>query len=70
MPEILLLMGLRGLLVHDKFSLMQVHDMLRIRPISHCVDISYVFLYLTFRPLDISINAFKVLTLLITYTHL
>ena len=34
--------------MRDKFSLLQVNHMLRIRSISHCMDISYVFLYLIF----------------------
>ena len=37
---------------------------------SHCVDISYVFLYLIFRHLDIPIDAIKISTLFITYTPL
>ena len=49
----LLLMGVRGLqdhLVHDNLSLIKVNQILKMRSFSHCVDISYVFLYLIFRP--------------------
>ena len=44
-----------------------VNHILRIISISHCVDISYVFLYLVFRPF-IFIDAIKTVTLFITYT--
>ena len=47
---ILLLMQVRGWIVHDNFSLIQRNHILRIRSISHCVDISYIFLYLISRP--------------------
>ena len=46
----LLLMGVRGLIVHDNLSLIKVNQILKMRSFSHCVDISYVFLYLIFRP--------------------
>ena len=35
--------------MHDNFSFIQVNHILRVRSISHCVDIRYVFLYLIFR---------------------
>ena len=53
--------------MHDNFILIQVNYMPRIISISHWVDISYVFLYLIFRPL-IFIDAIKTVTLFITYT--
>ena len=34
-------MGVREWIVYDKFNLIQV-NILRIRSISHCVDISYI----------------------------
>ena len=52
-----------GWIVHDNFSLIQVNDKLQIRSISHCVDISYVFLYQIFR-LFIFIDAIKTVTCL------
>ena len=61
------------LIVHDNFSLIQVNHILRMRSISHCVDISCAFLYLISRYLDerfISIDAVKTVTLFITYAHL
>ena len=70
LPPLLLLMGVRGWIVHDKFSLIQVNHILRIRSISHCVDIIYVFLYLVFKHLDTYIDTIKIVTLFITYTHL
>ena len=48
--------------MHDNFSLIQVNDILRVRSIFHCVDISYVFLYFMFRPF-IFIDAIKTITL-------
>ena len=39
----------------------------KIISISHCLDISYVFLYVIFRPV-IFIDAIKTVTLFITYT--
>ena len=54
--------------VNDKFSLIHVNHILRIRSIFHCVDISYVFLYLIFRHF-ISIDAIKIVTLFITHTY-
>ena len=44
------------------------NKILRIRSISHCVDIIYVSLYLIFRRVDISIDAIKIVTLFITDT--
>ena len=35
--------------MRDKFTLLQENHMLRIRSISHCMDINYIFLYLIFR---------------------
>ena len=61
-------MGVRGGILHDKVSLIQVNRILRIRSISHCVDISYVFLYLKFKHF-ISIDAVKAVNLSITFTH-
>ena len=63
-------MGVREWIVHDKFSFMQVNHILRIRSISHCVDIIYVFLYLAFKHLDIYIDTIKIVTLFIAYTQL
>ena len=59
-----------GGIVYDKFSLIQVNHMLRVISISHFVDISYLVLYLISRHLNISIDATKLVTLFITYTHL
>ena len=53
--------------MHDNFIFTQVNHTLRIISISHCVDISYVFLYLIFRPF-IFIDAIKTVALFITYT--
>ena len=44
-----------------------VNNILRIISISHCVDISYVFPYLIFRPF-LFIDSIKSVTLFITYT--
>ena len=63
-------MGVREWIVHDKFSFMQVNHILRIRSMSHCVDIINVFLYLVFKHLDIYIDVIKIVTMFITYTHL
>ena len=52
----------------EKFSLIQVNNILRIRSISHCVDISHVFLYLILRHF-IFMNTIKTVTLFITYIH-
>ena len=53
--------------MHDNLILIQVNHILRIISISNCVDISYVFLYLIFKPF-IFIDAIKTVTLFITYT--
>ena len=42
-------------------------NILGIISISHCVDISYIFLYLIFRPF-IFIDAIKTVTVFVTYT--
>ena len=52
--------------MHDNFSPIQVNHILRITSISHCMDISYVFLHLIFR-IFIFIDAIKTVTLFITY---
>ena len=44
-----------------------VKHILKIISISHCLDISYVFLYLIFRPF-IFIDSIKTIMLFITYT--
>ena len=44
-----------------------VNNILRIISISHCVDISYVFPYLIFRPF-LFIDSIKSVTLFVTYT--
>ena len=46
---ILLLIGVWELIVHGNFSLIQANHILKMRWISHYVDITYVFLYLIFR---------------------
>ena len=66
---ILLLMRVWVLIGHDNFSIIQEIHILRMRSVSHYVDISYFFLYPVFRPF-MFINAIKTVTLLITYTHL
>ena len=48
---------------------MDVINVWSLLSISHCVDISYVFLYLIFRPF-VFIDKIKTVTLFITYTHL
>ena len=53
--------------MHDNFILIQVNHILSIISNSHCVDLSYVFLYIIFRPF-IFIYAIKTVTLFITYT--
>ena len=53
--------------MHDNFILLQVNHILRVISISHSVDISYVFIYLIFRPF-IFIDMIKTVTLLIAYT--
>ena len=53
--------------MHDNLILIQVNHILRIISISNCVDISYVFLYLIFKPF-MFIDAIKTVTLFITYT--
>ena len=65
---ILLLMRVWVLIGHDNFSIIQEIHILRMRSVSHYVDISYFFLYPVFRPF-MFINAIKTVTLLITYTH-
>ena len=52
----------------EKLSLIQVNNILRIRPISHCVDIIHVFLYLILRHF-IFMNTIKTVTLFITCIH-
>ena len=54
--------------MHDNVILIQVNHMLRIKSVSHGVDISYVFLYAIFRPF-IFIDVIKIVTLFITYSH-
>ena len=44
-----------------------VKHILKLISISHCLDISYVFLYLIFRPF-IFIDSIKTITLFITFT--
>ena len=53
LPPLLLLIGMQAWIGHDKFSLIQVNHILKIRLISHCVEIVYVFLYLVLKQLDI-----------------
>ena len=60
-------MEVRGLTVHDNLSLIQVNHTLRIRSISQCVEINYVFIYLIFRP-SIFTYAIETVTPFITYT--
>ena len=69
LTPILPLIRVRGWIVNDNFSLIQVNHILRIRSISHCLDISHVFLYLIFRHFKF-IDAIKTVTLFMTYTHL
>ena len=52
----------------EKINLMQVNNILRIRSISHCVDISHVLLYLILRHF-IFMNILKAVTLFMTYIH-
>ena len=59
-----------GIIVHDNFSLLKVNLTLRIKSISHCVDISYIFLYLIFRPFIHTLDTIKTVTLFVKYTHL
>ena len=44
------------------------NHILRIRSISHNMDIIYLFLYLIFRHLDTSTDAIKIVTLFMAYT--
>ena len=67
--RVLLLIVVQEWIMHDQFNLIQVNHILRIRSISHCVEIIYVFLYLIFRHLDISMDVIKIVMLFITYTQ-
>ena len=53
--------------MHDEFILIQLIQILRIISIFHCVGLSYVFIYLIFRPF-IFIYAIKTVPFFITYT--
>ena len=67
LPPVLLLIGVWELIVHGNFSLIQVNHILKMRVISHYVDISYVFLYLIFKCF-IFIDVIKTVTLFVANT--